>query len=66
MSGFENGIPAAARPPECPDCEPPAQPSKTYPETPAPPPDNQPLRTPSETPALPDSHPESIPVEYPD
>ena len=66
MNGFENGGPRPARLPECPDCEPPAQPGKTYPEAPAPSPDNQPLRTSPETPNLPDSHPESTPDEYPD
>lgn len=55
-----------ARPPECPECEPPPEPAKTFPETPAPPPDRQPLRTAPETPVLPDSHPEESPREYPE
>lgn len=66
MYGIGANLLRAGRPSECPDCDPPAQPAKTYPETPAPPPDNQPLRTSPETPVIPDSHPEAIPVEYPD
>ena len=66
MDRFERDPASAARPPECPDCDPPAQPDKAYPETPAPNPDHQPLRTSPEAPVLPDSHPEATPREYPD
>lgn len=66
MDRFERDSPNAARPPECPECDPPAQPDKAYPETPAPNPDRQPLRTPPEAPMLPDSHPEATPGEYPE
>lgn len=57
---------SAARPPECPDCDPPAAPDKRFPETPARDPDHQPLRTAPEAPVLPDSHPETTPGEYPE
>lgn len=66
MNELDENFFRAGRPSECPDCDPPAQPAKTYPETPAPAPDNQPLRTPSETPVVPDSHPQAIPLEYPE
>ena len=66
MNGSDGYMRRAGRPSECPDCDPPARPAKTYPETPAPAPDNQPLRTPSETPVGPESHPGASPVEYPD
>lgn len=66
MDGLGEGGASAARPPECPDVEPPARPDKTYPETPAPVPDRQPLRTTPEAPVLPDSHPEATPGEYPE
>ncbi len=66
MDHFEKDDANAGRPPECPDCEPPAQPDKSYPETPAPSPDRQPLRTSPEAPVLPDSHPEATPGEYPE
>jgi len=66
MDRFEQDRVSSARPPECPDCEPPAQPGKAYPETPAPNPDRQPLRTSPEAPVLPDCHPETTPGEYPE
>ena len=66
MDRFERDPASAARPPECPDCDPPAQPDKVYPEMPAPNPDRQPLRTSPEAPVLPDSHPEATPREYPE
>ncbi len=66
MVRFDQDRVNSAHPPECPDCEPPAQPDKRFPETPAPDPDRQPLRTSPETPVLPDIHPGPTPTEYPE